>query len=58
MDSLHEDAFPIIPHESTGADCCGCIIVKVTGNDAELKCNESGVLSALFTLGFCGIWFR
>ena len=31
---------PIIPHSATGADCCGCIIVTVTGTDAELSCNE------------------
>jgi hypothetical protein len=28
--------FPIIPHESAGVDCIGCIIVKVTGNDAMI----------------------
>jgi hypothetical protein len=40
MDDL-EAAFPIIPHESAGGlDCCGCIVVRVTGNDAELQCNE------------------
>lgn len=43
MDDL-EAAFPIIPHESTGADCCGCIVVKVTGRDAELRCNECGAV--------------
>ena len=43
MDSL-EDAFPIIAHESTGADCCGCIVLKVTGKDAELRCNECGAV--------------
>ena len=36
--------FPIIPHESAGADCCGCIVVKVTGRDAELRCNECGAV--------------
>ena len=35
--------FPVIPHESAGVeDCCGCIVVKVTGNDADLRCNECG----------------
>jgi putative ABC transport system permease protein len=31
---------PIIPHEPPGADCCGCIIVRVAGENAELRCNE------------------
>jgi hypothetical protein len=35
---------PIISHEATGIDCCGCIIEKVTGNDAELVCNECGAV--------------
>ncbi len=43
MDAL-EAAFPIIAHESTGVDCCGCVIVKVTGRDAELQCNECGAV--------------
>jgi hypothetical protein len=43
MDRLEGD-FPIVPHESTGADCCGCIIVKMTGRDAELRCNECGAV--------------
>lgn len=34
--------FPIIPHESAGVNCCGCIIVEVQGRDAELLCNECG----------------
>jgi hypothetical protein len=29
--------FPIIPHEATGADCIGCVVLAVTGNDAELR---------------------
>ena len=43
MDGLQVE-FPIIPHESAGVDCCGCIVVKVTGNDAELVCNECGAV--------------
>jgi hypothetical protein len=39
MDDALKD-FPIIPHEATGVDCCGCIVVNVRGNDAELMCNE------------------
>jgi hypothetical protein len=43
MDSL-EAGFPIIPHQTTGVDCCGSIILKVTGKDAELVCNECGAV--------------
>ena len=39
-----EESFPIIAHESTGVDCCGCIIVKVQGSNAELCCNECGAV--------------
>jgi hypothetical protein len=38
------DVFPIIPHESAGVNCCGCIVVNVRGNDAELSCNECGAV--------------
>ena len=50
MGSLEAD-FPIIPHESTGADCCGCIVVKVTGKDAELQCNECGAVLGVVQVG-------
>jgi len=50
MDSLERD-FPIIPHESTGADCCGCIVVKVSGTDAELQCNECGAVVGVVHVG-------
>jgi hypothetical protein len=36
--------FPIIPHESAGADCCGCIVPVVQGSDVELRCNECGAV--------------
>jgi hypothetical protein len=37
---LTED-LPIIPHgKLRGVDCCGCFVVAVTGNAAELYCNE------------------
>ena len=26
------DVFPIVPLEPAGVDCCGCIIVKGSGN--------------------------
>jgi hypothetical protein len=36
--------FPILAHKSTGTECCGFIVVKVTGDAAELQCNECGVV--------------
>jgi len=39
MDDL-QAAFPIIPHESAGVDCCGCIVLTVAGNDAEMQCKR------------------
>jgi len=44
MEYILEDEFPIIPHESAGADCCGCIVPVVKGRDVELRCNECGVV--------------
>jgi hypothetical protein len=29
---------PILSHEATGADCIGCIVVRVEGKNAELRC--------------------
>ena len=43
MGSL-ENEFPIIPHESAGMDCCGCIVPVVQGRDVELRCNECGAV--------------
>src|ERR1022692_129484 len=31
--------FPTIPHDPTG-ECCGCIILRESGKDLELVCNE------------------
>jgi hypothetical protein len=50
VDNLN-DMLPIIPHESAGADCCGCIVVSVTGNDAELRCNECGAVVGVVQVG-------
>jgi len=33
---------PIIPHESLGADCCGCLIALINGDQADIVCNECG----------------
>ena len=35
---------PIIPHESLGADCCGCLMVRTRGDQADVICNECGAL--------------
>ena len=35
---------PIVPHEVTGADCCGCLIVDVDGDQATILCNECGAI--------------
>ena len=49
--SHFDTPFPIIPHESTGADCCGCIVKRVTGKDAELRCNECGAEVGVVQVG-------
>jgi hypothetical protein len=35
-----DDQLPIIPHESLGADCCGCLMVRVREDYADIICNE------------------
>jgi uncharacterized protein with PIN domain len=34
----------IVPHESLGADCCGCIVAVKRGDEADLVCNECNAL--------------
>jgi hypothetical protein len=34
----------MVPHEELGADCCGFIIARVRGSEADLMCNECGAL--------------
>jgi hypothetical protein len=34
----------IVPHESLGADCCGCIVSVRRGEEADLVCNECNTL--------------
>ena|SRR5688572_29959791 len=37
--------YPIVPHMDTGdPDCCGCLVVNVRGDEADLVCNECGAL--------------
>lgn len=40
-----EQDIPIIPHElATETDCCGCLIVQVRGDQADIICNECGAV--------------
>jgi hypothetical protein len=38
--------YPIIPHEDVakGVDCCGCLVVRANGDQAEIVCNECSAL--------------
>lgn len=45
------EIFPIIPHEHAGVDCCGCIVVKINDNDAELRCNECSAVVGVINTG-------
>ena len=39
------DALPIVPHEDIASvDCCGCLLVQVRGELAEILCNECGAV--------------
>ena len=40
---------PIVAHETLGVDCCGCLFVRLKGEDqAEIVCNEcSGLVCTL-----------
>ena len=42
--AMAPDDLPIVPHEVTGADCCGCLIAKVDGDHATIPCNECGAV--------------
>ncbi len=39
-----EQGFPIVPHEGAGVECCGCLIVQVRGDHADITCNECGAV--------------
>ena len=40
-----EQGFPIVSHEvATGADCCGCLIFQVRGDQGDITCNECGAV--------------
>ena len=38
------DRLPIIPHETLGTDCCGCLYVRIDGANAAIICNECGTV--------------
>jgi hypothetical protein len=39
---------PIIAHETLGADCCGCLVVRLDGDQAQIVCNECRALIRTF----------
>jgi hypothetical protein len=42
---MNLDELPAVPHSEFGdKECCGCLIVVERGSQAELVCNECGVL--------------
>jgi hypothetical protein len=48
---------PIIPHETAGVECCGCIIAAVDGTNVELQLNAEWavwVWSTSISEGFAG----
>jgi hypothetical protein len=41
----HFDNLPIIPHEEVAdVDCCGCLMVRLREREADILCNECGVV--------------
>ena len=37
--------YPIIPHEDVAdVECCGCLVIRVRGIQADITCNECGTL--------------
>jgi hypothetical protein len=52
-----KDDFPIIPHESAGIDCCGCIVSREQGRDVELACTDAMRYVAWSTGGSSETWY-
>jgi hypothetical protein len=44
IDQEIKDWVPIIPHVSLGTDCCGCLVVRVNNDEADIVCNECGAV--------------
>ena len=39
-------ALPVVPHEITGVDCCGCVFLREAANGVlEFVCNECGAIA-------------
>ena len=53
------ECLPIVPHDPNGADCCGCIFVRIEGQDERLVCDECGAevgrVNANILVGLLGI---
>lgn len=45
------EVLPIVPHELTGAECCGCITAAINGETVKLVCNECGAVVGIVDLG-------
>jgi len=46
------DELPIIPDENVAdVDCCGCLIVRLRGDQAEIVCNECGAVVRRVAIG-------
>lgn len=41
---------PIVPHETAGVDCCGCIVAAVDRTNVEFRCNECGAVVGVIQL--------
>jgi hypothetical protein len=51
LSSEINDRLPIIPHENLGADCCGCLYVRVEGGQADIVCNECAAVIRTVPVG-------
>jgi hypothetical protein len=45
------ERLPIIPHENLGANCCGCLYVRVEGKRADIVCNECAAVIRTVSVG-------
>jgi hypothetical protein len=51
MDSEYDNLL-IIPHEDVAdVDCCGCLMVRVHGGEADILCNECGAVVRTVVIG-------
>src|SRR5258708_39845691 len=49
-----DEKLPIIPHEWLGAGCCGCLMIRLHGDQAEILCNECGASIRTVAVGDVG----